>query len=436
MANADLYGSLGVALAVGLLLGVQREQSVSTASPEKRHLPFGGIRTFPLVALAAALSTIIGQKLGLWLIGLAFGILAVPILMAYADDLKAGRDRGITSESAFVLTFLLGVLAASDSVAETRERWLLVAGIGVLATGLLALKQSLHHLVGRVSSDDVLAMVKLAVVAVVVLPLLPDRPMGPLAVLNPRNIGLMVALIAGVGFLGYVAIRALGPGKGLGVTGLLGGLVSSTAVTLALAGRSKQDRAVASLCALGVVLACTVMPLRILATISIVNFELVKALAVPLGAVALAGLLASLILYLRNRASDGQPTAEDEAARLRNPFKLTSAVKFGLLFAAILWVCKAMTLWAPRGGIYLAALLAGTTDVDAISLSMAGLVRSSTLSRQAGASAILIAAGSNTLVKAGLAVSLGGPGFRRPVLLAFAGMLVAGAIGVGVLWLP
>lgn len=408
------------------MVGLQREQS----SPDGGPSPLGGIRTYPLVALTGAVAMLLAGTVGPWIVLAGFAAVMVLIGLAYADDLRRGLDRGITSEIAMLLIYLIGALClAREMLQPWKTRMLVSAGTGVAVMGLLSLKHPLHDLARRVSKEDIYATLRFALVGVILLPLLPNRAYGPMQVLNPFHIGTMIVLIAGISFLGYVAIRVLGPGRGLGVTGLLGGLVSSTAVTLSFSGRAKNEPAVAGACATGVVLACSIMPIRVIAEVAVVNPGLVRTVAIPMGAVAAAGLLSAGALFLASR----KQKAAAEQVKVANPFQLSSAVKFGLLFAAVLFVSKAATLHFGAAGIYLAGLLAGTTDVDAITLSMAKLSREG-LDPNRAATTILIAAASNTVVKGSLAVSLGGWAFGRRVIGAFAGMLAAGGAGLAALW--
>jgi uncharacterized membrane protein (DUF4010 family) len=270
--------------------------------------------------------------------------------------------------------------------------------------------------------------VKFAMLAVIVLPLLPDKGYGPYGgVVNPFHVGLMVVLIAGVSFIGYVAVRALGPGRGMGITGLLGGLASSTAVTLSLSGRAKQDPGAAGPYALGIVLASAVMAARVIGEVAVVNPALMPAVAAPVGAMAVAGTLAALLLRGRSSA----PAPGSETPKFSNPFELSSALKLGAVFVGVLVLSKAAQTHFGSSGTYLAALLAGLTDVDAVTLSMARMEREG-LPRAEAVTAILLAVGANTLVKAGMTVALGGWALGRRALPAFLAMLVAG--GAGVAW--
>lgn len=427
METKEAYLSLGVALGVGFLLGLQREQS-NQADPRQS---LGGVRTYPLVALAGALCTLLARQAGAWIVGVGFIAILIPVGLAYADDLKRGNDRGITSEMAMLVTYLLGAFATATGLGiALGTRLLLVGSVGVVVMALLSLKGPLHTLARRVSSEDIYATLKFGAIGIILLPLLPNRTYGPLSVLNPFHIGTMIVLIAGIGFVGYIAVRVLGPGKGLGVTGLVGGLVSSTAVTLSFSARAKSEPHVAGACAVGVLLACSIMPIRVILEVAVVHPALVRSLTIPLAAMSAAGLIAAGVLFFRVR---GEPT-HSEPVPLKNPFELTSAVKFGLIFAVVLFVSKAATVYWSGVGIYLAGLLAGTTDVDAITLSMAKLSREG-LAAEKAVTTILIAAASNTIVKGGMALVLGGGAFGRKVALGFVAMILAGAGGAVVLWM-
>lgn len=427
--NAQHFISLAVALGVGFLIGLQREQSTSRTDEQRSSL--GGVRTYPLVALAGAVAMLLAGKYGGWLVGAGVVALLVPMGLAYADDLRRERDRGITSEVAMLLTYLLGCLATADGIAGSwKERLLLSSSAAVAVTALLSYKESLHSFAARVSRDDIYAIVKFGILALIVLPLLPDKGYGPYQALNPFKIGLLVVLIAGVSFCGYVAVRLLGPGKGLGLTGLLGGLASSTAITLSFSGRAKREPQAATACALGVVLASTVMGLRMIVLVAVVNRSLLEAVVLPLGALAAAGALAAGVIFSKSRKEN----VGAESVQFSNPFEISSALKFGLLFAAVLVASKWATHTFGAQGSYLAALLAGSTDVDAVTLSLARMGPQELLPAKA-ALAIFLAAVANTAVKGGIAVVVGGWAYAWRVVASFGAMIAAGVAAVSVLLL-
>lgn len=431
------YVSISVALGIGFAIGLQRAQSAAAESAADRrddkptgHL--GGIRTFPLVALAGAVAGILGRTYGAWI--LVAGALSSMVLVAiaYAHDVATRDRRGLTTETAVLLTYLLGILTVTPvAFDDAKERWLLAATIGIVATSILSLKQPLHDIAARISQEDLLAWIKFAVVAVVVVPLLPDRAFGPteqLQVINPQKLGTMIVLIAAIGLVGYVAMRMLGPNRGLGITGLVGGLVSSTAVTLALSNRSKREVAVQDACALGVILANTIMPLRVLVVVTLIDRELSGYLAPPMLAMALTG---AAFAFLAARRSRTERTNGD-SVNLANPFELAPAIKFGLLYGAILLLTRLAEIHLGDTGLYVAGLIAGITDIDAITLSVTQLAGVGGTAFTTASTTILLAAASNTLFKASIALSTGSQVFRVRVGLAFGVMVIAAVIALAI----
>jgi len=418
--------SLGVAAAAGLLIGIERERS---RPPEGTEAFVGGARSHPLVALAGGLSVLVSRELGPAAILLTLGALVLWLAIAYAWDARRGRA-GITSETAFLVSFLLGALALTEGVLPERStRLLVVAAVAVVSAFLLSSKPTLHPLVRRASAEDVAATFKFLLLAVVVLPLLPDRTVGPFDVLNPAQLGKLVVLISGLSFAGYAAIRLLGPERGLGLTGVLGGLVSSTAVTLSMAGRAKERPALAPPAALAATLASTIMFVRVTVIVALVAPALAPALAWPMAGGALGCGASALVLWGRSRARE-RPTG---VVGFSNPFELGTALGFTLLFAVVLVGSKAASEYLGTAGTYAAGLLAGTTDVDAITLSMAELAGGS-IDPKVAVTTISLATASNTLVKGVMATVAGGWGFGRLVLAAQLASLAAAALGLAVAW--
>jgi len=298
----------------------------------------------------------------------------------------------------------------------------------VVVTALLSSKPLVQPLIRRVSREDVVSVLKFLIVALVLVPWLPDRNFGPLGALNLRVIGWMMLLVAGVGFVGYAATRMLGPKRGLAVTGFVGGLVSSTAVTLAMSSRSRGDKGMERPAALAVVLASSIVFVRVLAVVAFVSLPLATTLLVPMLAMAAAGFGACAVLY-RHAARPG----EAEPLQLRNPVSLSSAFEFALLFAAVLAGSKAASHYLGSAGVYAAALLAGSADMDAIALSMAEMAGGQ-VTLPVAATAVVLAGGTNTLVKGGMALVLGSWGYARIVVASFAAILAAGGLSILAVW--
>jgi uncharacterized membrane protein (DUF4010 family) len=328
-------------------------------------------------------------------------------------------DIGITTEVSALLAFLLGLLC-------TYGQLQLASWIAVAMALLLALKDWLHQLASRINSTDVEATLKFSIVTLIVLPLVPDVNYGPppLDVVNPYKIWLMVVLISALNFGSYLLIKIVGPEHGVGLAGLLGGLASSTAVTLGFSQRSRQPGEDASALALGIVLAWTVMFFRVAIMTALLSWGLGRQIVLVIGLLCVASLGACYWLWQRNRRRE-----RGEVQPGSNPFELDAAIKFGLLFGVILVISKAAQVYLGDAGLYLAAAVAGLTDVDAITLAMVNLAQGDASNLQVAARAIVIAVMANTLTKSGMTIGLGSAELRRITLPIAALLLVTGAVG-------
>ena len=404
--------NFATALLIGALLGIERERH----KREHDELTIGGLRTFILLTLIGALGGWLTLVLGSpWVLAAAIVVAVAPVIAGYVLTSRTQPDSlGLTTELAAIAACLLGAMTTLGY----RD---LAVGLGVAVAALLAYKQPLHGIVRKLDREDIYAGLRLMIATFIVLPLLPDRAIDPLGALNPRSLWVLVLLISSLSLVGYVATRLLGTQRGIPLTGLTGGLVSSTAVTLAFSKQSRDPAyaSAASALASGILLAWTVMFVRVIVMVLVVNRDLLPALAAPLAAMAIAALAAAW--YLRRRGGTPQST---EGVPLTNPFSLTAAAKFAAFFALVLLVVKLMQTYAPDRGVYLVAALAGTTDVDAITLSMAQYARTGSVS--IAGHAIIIATLANTIVKAAMAGVLGSAEFRKPVLIAAAAVLAAG----------
>lgn len=389
------------ALAAGFLVGAEREHH--------RHGLFAGARTFPLFALAGALGMFLGPTLLAVLAG-AVGILLAVAHFRSTDT--ADADLGLSTEMAALATFGIGALCAAHELFELRDRLLLAAGLSTAVTSLLAFKRPLHGFIAKLSDQDLYAAAKLCILLALVLPFAPDEDLGPWKAVNPREILWLVVLIASISFVGYVAMRVLGPRAGLGLTGLLGGLFASTAVTLTFSGRAREQPALLDGCAVAVVLASATMFPRIAIEVYVVSPDLAPTLLWPLMVAWGTGMGAGAFLYRRaasrSPAQDEERPAEHPALEAQSPFSILSAVKFASVFVAVLLASRAAAHYFDEPGAYLASVLGGLADVDPITLSLARLHAIGDLHAQTAASGIALAATINTLVKIALATVLGG----------------------------
>lgn len=407
-------GQFLLALAIGALVGIEREKNKSS-----QPASFGGVRTFILLAQLGAVSAWLSLHLQApWLFALTVLTVAATMLTAYVLQNRMGSPSlGLTSEIAAMTVCLLGG-AVVYGYAE------LAVSLAIVTSAVLTFKQPLHGLVNKIATDDLVAGLKLLIATFIVLPLLPDRPVDPWQAFNPYKIWLLVVLISALSLVGYIAGRLLGPSRGTMVAGLAGGLASSTAVSLSFARQSRDSNNVAQADALaaGILLAWSVMGLRVLLMVGLLSLSLLQALW-PVVLLITAVTFAFALWCYRHapKYASGETT-------LKNPFNLWDATQFALLFALVLLVVKLTEHFAPAQGMYLVALLAGSTDVDAITLSMVQYAGNSHLYPVA-ATAILLAIVSNTVVKAALVCSLGSVVLRQQILRASTLIVLTAALG-------
>lgn len=415
----QLYYRFGVALVIGILVGLQREHAYETPDREM----FAGVRTFALMSLAGTTAAMVADRLQSPGIFLSI-LLLIGAYVGMAYWLAAVRgDIGLTTEVAALLTMLAGALCYLGELA-------IAVALAVTTTVLLSLKMQMQQLVRRLTREDIYATLKLAVITAIVLPVLPNRAPAtvPFDVLNPYKIWLMVIFISGISFLGYGLNKVVGAHRGITLTGLFGGLASSTAVTLSFAQRSQKEARLAAPFAIAILLSWIMMFLRILVEVAALNRALLARLWIPVGLAGAAGLLYGLFLWLRRRE------AGDEDVRLTNPFELGPAIKFGLLYAVILVIGRTASLYFGNTGVYLSSIMAGIADVDAITLSMAELSRAGNgLDIAVAARSVVLAALSNTVVKGMMVVSLGSMELRRHFLPGFVLIFLVGVLGALVL---
>src|SRR5881628_3783416 len=404
----------GTALLIGALVGTEREKRKSAEA----EAGIGGLRTFVLLALLGAIAGWMANALQMP--ALLVAVLVIVGAAVLAGYVLAGRvhpdSLGITTESAALTVCLLGAMTTLG------YRDLAVA-LSIVTAAVLAYKQPLHGLVEKVDWDDIFAGLRLLIATFIVLPLLPSRAVDPWGALNPYSLWLLVLLISSLSLVGYVGSRWLGADRGIVLTGLTGGLVSSTAVTLSFARQSREDsrKATAHTLACGLLLAWCIMFGRVIAEVVVVNRALVARVLIPFVMMGAAAAIAAWISLRR-----GASAAKAESVRLRNPFSLTEASKFAAFFTVVLLVVKFVQIRFPGKGLYMVAGLAGLTDVDAITLSMAEYARSG--DARVAVNAIVLASLTNTTVKCGIVAVLGGTVLRRAVLIATGAILVA-AIG-------
>jgi uncharacterized membrane protein (DUF4010 family) len=411
MADLDLVADIAIAFAIGLLIGLQREQS-------GKGILAAGSRTFPLVAIAGAVCQAFLPSV---LVAAYAGVVLLAAL-GYLARVREVGDPGLATPVASCLTFLFGAMSVASSGAQ-----LAAVILAVVTTVILALKEPLHGFARRLSTAEIRATLSFLVIALVVLPLLPDRQASWLLGLNPRFVWMMVVFVAAIDLAAYLFVKAFATRRGHLLAGVVGGLVSSTATTVSMARQTRARPDLSSWFGVGIIVASAVMLVRMAVEVAALNPSLLLYVGPPLG-LLFAWCLAIVVLLLRHPAEgDGEGTGP------RNPFRLTPALMFGLFFATVLLLTRWLNEGFGQSGVYLAAIVSGFVDVDAVTLSLASLEASGAVGRDVAATGMLLVAASNFCFKILLVLALGTRklALRTGAALAAAPLVAALALAWG-----
>lgn len=412
--GAHLALTFASSAAIGLLVGLERERNPRAKA---------GLRTFALIAVLGSAAALLARATdSAWVLGAALIGIALSIAGAHLVDPETRADDfGTTTVVAALLVFVLGAI----NVFGYR---LLAVALGIGATALLHFKVELEGAAERLTPTDIRSILQFGAVTAVVLPLLPNEPHGPYGALNPFHIWLMVVLISGVSLAGYVAWRLTEARKGLLLTGLLGGVVSSTATTLVYARRAREARSIEPSAQVVILLANVMMFLRVLVIIAIVA---PSALAAGACVLLPAALLATPVALWQLKRESGNVSRGTE---YRNPTNLLAALIFAFFYTAILLLSAWLSQEVGVGGVYALAAVSGLTDVDAITLSSLQLAASQALELRFAMTAIAIAIGANLAFKAAVVLVVGGPGMGRDTAVGFVPSAFGMAGGLAVLY--
>ncbi len=408
---------LAVALALGLLVGMQRERADSRIA---------GIRTFPLITLFGAVTALMTKEPGGWPVAAGMLALAAMLVVANIAKLKLEVDPGITTEVAALLMFGVGAYLV---VGHTEAAVVLAGAVALL----LHLKRPMHRFVAAMGERDVTAVMQFALITLVILPVLPDRGFGPYQALNPFKVWLMVVVIVAVSLAGYIAYKLIGARGGSLVAGMVGGLVSSTATTLSFARRTRAGSEQTSVHATGlaaqaIVVASTVSLPRLIVLVAIVAPAQAMAIAAPLGVLFAWMTVLCALAWLRSRRD-----AAGELPEVANPAELKAALIFGALFALVTLAVAFVKDRFGDAGLYPVAAVSGLTDMDAIALSTANLAADKRLGGDTAAQVILVAQLSNLAFKSVSAMVVGAATLRAPVAL-YLGLSIAGGVAILLAW--
>jgi uncharacterized membrane protein (DUF4010 family) len=418
--DALLLERLAVALAIGLLMGLERGW-------EYRQLPEGGriagIRTFGLIGLLGAIAVQLGSPH--YDVFLAAGILSVAILMgiSYWRETMTSTDVSITTPIAALVAFSLGAMAGLGHLT-------IASSAAVVVTTILGFRIELHTIVAHIEHEELTATMRLLLITLVVLPILPNRTIDPWNSLNPYQIWWMVVLIAGLSYVGYFANKFLGERRGLIVTGLFGGMTSSTAVTLTLSPIARAGNEECQVVAASILAASAIMFPRLLIIAGALTPDLAVKVAPAFATATLVTLAAAGWFAWRSSATELDAKQHD--LQTRNPLDLWFALKFGLLLTAMMLASRAVESWLGNNGLFGFAAISGLADAAPITLSVSSMVAQNQVKMGVASIALLIAAGVNTLVKPALMTFIAGLPAAMRVWIP---LIVALAAAAAVAWL-
>ncbi len=409
----DTLPQFVTSLAIGLLIGLERERSPTAKA---------GLRTFALVALFGTLLAMIAQLTNsVWLLAVGLCLVGLMIIAAYFTPNQEESDPGTTTSAALLLCYLLGVIVWHG---ESR----LAIMLAVTTTTLLYFKPELRGMTQRLTRKDLVSVLQFLVLTFIILPILPNQNYGPYGAFNPYHAWMMVVLISGISLAGYIALHWIRFRYGPALLGILGGLLSSTATTLAYARHGRDNENMLKLSAIVIVIASQVVMLRLLVICSIISPKLLASMLFPMGVGLMFGFVA--ILFGRNQLRSNADLPKPTSA---NPTELPAALSFALIYAVVLLASAWLSDIAGNKGLYAVAAISGLTDVDAITLSSLRLVDLGKLDAQHAVLTITIAFLSNMLLKYAMVIFIGGRQLAKMVLTGFAAIIagvVAGLIFV------
>ncbi len=413
----ELLVRLIISLALGFLIGLEREYAKRVVDKEEQ---FAGVRSYTFIALFGFLSAFLSQHFGDWLFVTGLVGLIAMVIATYVMTAKSG-SYGITTELSGILAYIIGALVFEGEI-------LLSVIVTVVITSLLSLKMKLHSFIATLTPEEIRAFIQFVIISAVVLPFLPDEPFGPNGVWNLHEIWTMVILVTGISLAGYLLAKILGARKGTLLAGIVGGLVSSTAVALSVSRRTREHpNASHVIGAVSIIAATAVLYPRILLETWVVNRHLALQLVLPIAFITLVALGAAFLIHRKG----GKETAVEVPTK--NPLNFSVAIQFGLAYMAVLWLMDLVSAQYSAQGLYIGSLIFGATDMDAITLSIAGKPGIADTLR--GMTAVLLATLSNTVMKFLIVVFFGDKSLRKWVGLGFGAIFLATSLGLAAMWL-
>ena len=417
LTQGEFFIRLFVACGIGFLIGLEREHSAL----EKKEEEFAGIRTFIFLSLLGFIGATFNYLISPWGFALILSGVIILTSISYWVLASSRGDVGGTSEITAIIAVLLGGLTFLGYIEIS-------LAITVIMVVLLSSKLKLQSVISQITDEEMYDFIRFVVVALLIFPFLPNETYGPYDVINPREIGWVILLTSGLGFIGYVLVRILGAGRGILMSGIIGGLVSSTAVTWVFSRKSREEPSLAINCAIAILAASSIMVIRVLIWVLVFNKELMTDFYLPIGIVFLGAIGVTLYFYFqekKNRKTDAE-------IPLGKPLNLAGALVFGLLYTVIIFAVAYASDTFGNKGIYITSGIGGLSDIDAITISVSKLSNNS-ISVLTAQNAILIATLANTIVKMGIALWAGSRELRKYIYIGYGTIFLAGLVAFAVL---
>jgi uncharacterized membrane protein (DUF4010 family) len=413
MVDFSVVYSFLVSLGIGALVGIERQRSISN------DVSVAGVRTFILIALLGTSLAMITEYFSGVIPAIFAGGLIVLICLGYYRSSIDKNSVGLTTEISEIMVFAIGFMVYH---AEMRD---MAVMLGIATAILLAMKERIHHFARVVEKFEFTDTLKFCAITFIILPLLPNNAIDPWGVIVPYKIWLMVVLISGISYLGYIFVKILGPDRGVGLTGFMGGLTSSTAVATVMASKSRENPGIMRPAVFAAILASSVMFIRVLVQIAVVNSQILDQVMLPMAAMFAASIIISIIIWHKR-------TEIKAEFKLETPFALSPALKFGVFFMIILLFSNfSRTLFGDHG-LYIVGMISGLADVDAITLSTAAMAAKGEIETNTATTAITIAVISNTIMKLIYSIMLGSRKFAQTMGIATLLIIASGVIALAV----
>ncbi len=414
----SVFQQLGVAVALGTLVGLEREHRF------RKHIysSFGGIRTFALISLMGAIAYILSEVSIAFFVAISIGFVSL-LVTAYVMTTYRSKDRGATSEVAAILVYMIGVICGT-------QQYLMATIVALIILMILHFKDPLHTWASHVKHKELVSTIQFIIITFVILPILPNQGFGPYEFFNPYIVWLMVVFVSGISFVSYIAMKLFGAKRGIILTGFLSGFISTTALAYSFAAMSKKSKGDMSPYVLGISISMSALFFRVLLEIVVVNGELSKLAAVPL--LIMGGLAVALTFYLYYKNKESTQNFDKSSLRMESPFQLKPAIHFAVLFAIVLFVTKLAVNMFGDSALYLASFAGGMVDMDSIAISMARLAKTD-ISLVVATIAITIAVITNLLAKAGIFFLFGNKKLGVNILKLFIPIAVVGGLSLLIL---